>query len=102
MQDKAEGFAQMALLRAGGALFSRPAHLGALSLLFAATSPDAQTGVFLGPSLRKWDRHVHPAALVAPADDRGLAGELWRVSEDATAVHYLDAAEIPGQAENRR
>lgn len=58
--------------------------------LFAATSPAAQTGVFLGPSARKWDSRVHFDALVRPADDAELAARLWQISEQATGVHYLD------------
>ncbi len=92
MQDTAEGFPQKALLRLAGALFSRPADIGAQALLFAATSSNAQTGLFLGPSIRKWDRRIHPVALAPPADDRALAADLWHISEDATGVRYLDAA----------
>jgi NAD(P)-dependent dehydrogenase (short-subunit alcohol dehydrogenase family) len=96
MHDTAEGFTQKAFLVVAGALLSRPAEAGALPLLFAATSPAAETGVFLGPSARKWDSRVHFDALVRPADDLAAAARLWRLSEEATGVRYLDAAGLPG------
>jgi hypothetical protein len=33
---------------------------------------------------------VHTRPVVAPADDRALAARLWRASEEATGVRYLD------------
>jgi NAD(P)-dependent dehydrogenase (short-subunit alcohol dehydrogenase family) len=96
MHDTAEGFTQKAFLVVAGALLSRPAEAGALPLLLAATSPAAETGVFLGPSARKWDSRVHFDALVRPADDVAAAARLWRLSEEATGVRYLDAAGLPG------
>jgi NAD(P)-dependent dehydrogenase (short-subunit alcohol dehydrogenase family) len=96
MHDTAEGFTQKAFLVVAGALLSRPAEAGALPLLFAATSPAAETGVFLGPSARKWDSRVHFDALVRPADDLAAAARLWRLSEEATGVRYLDTAGLPG------
>ncbi len=95
MHDTARGFTQKAFVTVAGALFARSAEAGALPLLFAATGPAARTGVFLGPSSRRWDDRVHAAALVAPADDPALAAELWRVSEDATGVRYLDVEGAP-------
>jgi hypothetical protein len=39
---------------------------------------------------------VHFDALVRPADDLDVAVRLWRLSEEATGVRYLDAASLPG------
>ena len=95
MHDTAQGFVQKTFLVVAGALLSRPAEAGAVPLLFAATSPAAESGVFLGPSARKWDSRVHFDALVRPADDAELAARLWQISERATGVRYLDHASLP-------
>jgi len=90
MHDSAKGFAQKAFLAVGKALLSRPMEQGALPLAFAATSPRAETGSFLGFAARRNDIRIHFDALVPPADDLALAERLWRLSEDATGVRYLD------------
>ncbi|GAA2508216.1 SDR family NAD(P)-dependent oxidoreductase [Winogradskya humida] len=97
MNATASGFVQTAFLKLGGALFSRPAEQGALALAFAATSPAAQTGVFLGPAARKKDIRVHFDPLAAPADDPLLAARLWQISEDATGVRYLRSEDLGGR-----
>ncbi|MEU9836384.1 SDR family NAD(P)-dependent oxidoreductase [Streptosporangium sp. NPDC048047] len=89
MQDKG-GLTQKAVLAIVKPLFSRPAEQGALPLAFAATSPEARTGHFLGFSGRRTDPRIHFEALVPPADDPALAERLWRLSEDATGVRYLN------------
>jgi hypothetical protein len=75
-------------------LLSRSAEDGALPILYAATSPDAPTGVFLGPSARKWDRRVHFAEVRGLAADAALAARLWQVAEDVTGVHVLGGARL--------
>ena len=68
----------------------QPARLGALPTLMAATA-DLPGSTYVGPS--------GPAQLAGPprivgmrplARDREAARELWRISEDATDVRYLD------------
>ena len=70
-------------------LLGRSAEHGTLPILFAATSPDAATGVPLGPSRRKRDLRVHLAPIVAPGDDQAAARRLWSLSERLTGVTYL-------------
>ncbi|GIF10587.1 SDR family NAD(P)-dependent oxidoreductase [Actinoplanes teichomyceticus] len=89
MHDTARGFVQRAFLAVATVPLARTAEQGTLPLAFAATSPDARTGVVLGPHARKTDLRVHFDPVVAPADDPALAERLWRVSEDATGVRYL-------------
>jgi len=82
--------AERAVVAVISALAARTAEQGTLPMLFAATSPDAATGVLLGPGLlRKWDTRVHFAPLTASATDRALATRLWNVSQDLTGVTYL-------------
>ncbi len=91
MHDSAKGVLQRTLLALGKALMSRPMEQGALPLAFAATSPDAPTGYFLGFSARRGDARIHADELVGPAADLALAGHLWALSERATGVRYLEA-----------
>ncbi|TQS40094.1 SDR family NAD(P)-dependent oxidoreductase [Cryptosporangium phraense] len=95
MNATAEGALQKLWLYLGGALFSRPAEIGALPLAFAATSEKAETGVFIGFGARKSDVSLHFDPLARPADDEALAARLWRISEDATGVRYLDGVRLP-------
>jgi NAD(P)-dependent dehydrogenase (short-subunit alcohol dehydrogenase family) len=101
MNQEQGGRAERAFVAVVGSLIARTAEQGTLPLLFAATSPDAETGVFLGPGLRKSDTRVHFAAPVAPATDRDLAARLWSVSQDLTGVAYLDRAGRTGDPANR-
>jgi len=94
MNATAEGLVQKFWLHVGSALFSRPAETGALPLAFAATSPAAETGVLLGFAARKKDVRMHFDPLYPPADDEALAARLWRISEDATGVRYLDPQRV--------
>lgn len=70
-------------------LVGQSAADGALPILYAATSPNAENGVFYGPD-GKGERKGSPApADFAPyAADRKIAGRLWNVSEELTGVHY--------------
>lgn len=72
--------------------FGRSVDAGALPLLYAATAPEAPSGLFLGPSLKKRDLRVHAAALVAPAADRDLAVRLWNVLQDQSNVRITTSA----------
>ncbi|MBQ1027714.1 SDR family NAD(P)-dependent oxidoreductase [Micromonospora sp. C95] len=95
MHHQAGGAAAWAFTRIGGLLFARSPRRGTIPLLYAATSATAETGVFLGPSLRKWDSRVHARPIISPGDDLALAGRLWQVSEAATGVHYLSRTADP-------
>ncbi|MDQ1304729.1 MAG: hypothetical protein QG671_556 [Actinomycetota bacterium] len=98
MHDAAHTFAQRAMVAITKPLLSRSAEHGALPLLFAATSPDAATGVFLGPTRNKRDLRVHFAPLVAPGDDLGAARRLWSLSEKLSGVPYLSSVPYPPSA----
>lgn len=89
MHDTARGLLQRTFLAVATMLLARTAEQGAIPLAFAATSLDARPGVALGPGTRKTDLRVHFHPIVAPADDQALGARLWRISEQATGVHYL-------------
>ncbi|PZF53326.1 hypothetical protein DEJ23_14710 [Curtobacterium sp. MCSS17_008] len=71
MNGQAETLAQ----RLGGAvarLLARTAEDGARSTLWAATAPDVEQGVFVGPALRRSDRRLHVVPVQGPAADRAV------------------------------
>jgi NAD(P)-dependent dehydrogenase (short-subunit alcohol dehydrogenase family) len=96
MNAEPQSAGEKAVMAIAKPLLARTAEQGTLPLLFAATSPHAKTGVFLGPGLRRSDLRVHFAEIAAPATDRELAARLWAVSQDLTGVTYLDRADLAG------
>jgi NAD(P)-dependent dehydrogenase (short-subunit alcohol dehydrogenase family) len=96
MHDTARSVLQRAIVSIATPLLARSAEHGTLPLLFAATSPAAPTGAFLGPSARKSDIRVHFAPVVKPGDDLAAAARLWSVSQRLTGVRYLDEAQLTG------
>lgn len=75
----------------GNALFAQSAAKGALPTLYAATAPDVKGGSFYGPDsfggLRGYPTETKAAK---QAYDEAAAKHLWQVSEEMTAIHYLD------------
>jgi NAD(P)-dependent dehydrogenase (short-subunit alcohol dehydrogenase family) len=62
---------------------------GALPILFAATSPDAEGGAYYGPDGFREIRGYPAVAKIEPhALDREAAKRLWSVSEGLTGVTY--------------
>jgi NAD(P)-dependent dehydrogenase (short-subunit alcohol dehydrogenase family) len=62
---------------------------GALPILFAATSPDAEGGAYYGPDGFREIRGYPAVAKIEPhALDREAAKRLWSVSEGLTGVRY--------------
>lgn len=72
-------------------LFLNTAADGALPTLYAATSPDAESGGYYGPQGFEEMRgeRVGPAKIAPQAHDLRKANELWILSEDMTGLRYL-------------
>lgn len=69
----------------------QPAAQGALPTLFAATSPQAQGGLYYGPDKLSETRGYPTTARIPPqALDIDSAATLWTVSERLTGVIYGD------------
>jgi NAD(P)-dependent dehydrogenase (short-subunit alcohol dehydrogenase family) len=70
-------------------LFSQPAAMGALPLLFAASDPSVRSGHYIGPGglgeMTGYPVRVEPST---HAKDRRTAARLWNVSEELTGVTY--------------
>ncbi|WP_426365251.1 oxidoreductase [Streptomyces sp. E-08] len=83
-----------AILRVTNRLVAQDVETGALNQLYAATSPGAAGGQFIGPDGRN-ESKGHPT-LVEPAEsalDAGTARRLWDLSERLTGVRYDFAAQ---------
>ncbi|MFZ2058483.1 MAG: oxidoreductase [Acidimicrobiales bacterium] len=77
------------LMKLGNRLLAQSAEMGALSELYAASDPAAESGRFYGPGgfaeLRGYPTEVQP---VASAKNEETARRLWELSEDLTGVTF--------------
>jgi len=77
------------LVRIGNRVLAQSAEMGALSQLYAAVDPGAESGSFYGPDglgeLRGHPTRVRPAP---SATDAGTARRLWELSEELTGVSF--------------
>ena len=79
------------LNRLGNAALAQSAEAGSLPLLYAAVSPDAPPGAFVGPDgpfeMRGSPTLVEP---VPAARDEIAARRLWELSEELTGIGFLE------------
>ncbi|MGA3215537.1 MAG: oxidoreductase [Acidimicrobiales bacterium] len=77
------------LLIIGNHVFAQSAEMGALSQLYAAVDPAAESGGFYGPggpgAMRGYPKLTQPAAA---ARDEETARRLWQLSEELTGVTF--------------
>lgn len=67
----------------------QPVWQGALPILYAATSPQAQAGGYYGPdALGETRGYPSPAAVPPAALDQAIATRLWSASEALTGVSF--------------
>jgi NAD(P)-dependent dehydrogenase (short-subunit alcohol dehydrogenase family) len=85
MQER-DSLGEAAVAKLVNIFLGRPPERAAISLLYAATAPEASADLVPGPSLNKRDNRIHLEPLHPPADDRALAGRLWEAAEDFTGV----------------
>ncbi len=76
-------------MRVGNRLLAQSAEVGALSQLYAAVDPAAESGSFYGPDgvgeLRGYPTAVQPTE---SAKNEETARHLWELSEDLTGVTF--------------
>ena len=90
LQSAAPPFVDRAALAIANRLFAQSPEMGALPELFAATRPNLDGGLFIGPDGFEEQRgHPKVVAPVRAGRDQGVANRLWRVSEDLTGISYL-------------
>lgn len=96
MSQSANSTAERLLAMVVTSLLARPAEQGALPILYATAAPEAEPGVFIGPTGPRRRTKVTLDSFVGPGTDARAAGRLWSVSEDLTGVRYLDEAALQG------
>jgi NAD(P)-dependent dehydrogenase (short-subunit alcohol dehydrogenase family) len=70
-------------------LLAQSVDMGALPILYAATQPGVEGGIFVGPDGFAEQRgYPKPVAPSRTARDEALAKRLWEVSEELTGVHF--------------
>ncbi|WP_211267085.1 oxidoreductase [Nonomuraea candida] len=77
----ATGIIELGPLRPLAGLFLKPPERGAVSSLYAATSPEVRGGEFIGPRLQR----LTPSAT---ARSQEVAAQLWEVSAELTGVRF--------------
>lgn len=89
LQRSANSSAERLLAKAVNLLVARPAEQGALPILYATAAPEAEAGVFVGPTGRRQKTRITQDDFAGPATDIRAASRLWSLSEDLTGVRYL-------------
>jgi NAD(P)-dependent dehydrogenase (short-subunit alcohol dehydrogenase family) len=84
-----ESKARQLMMKASNRLLAQTAAMGALPLVYAATSPDAKGGEYYGPS-GLFGQRGYPKVVRSSAAsyDVAVAKRLWQVSEELTGVTY--------------
>lgn len=77
MHDSVTGILQTTAMALAHATISRDADEGALPILYAATSDDAQAGRLIGWHLRRADKRIWSDEFVGAGLDVSLAQQLW-------------------------
>ena len=81
------------VMAVGNRIMAQSAEMGALPLLYAATSPGLEGGTYVGPgSFFEQRGYPRPVGSSGAARDEDDARRLWAVSEELTGVQFC----IPG------
>jgi hypothetical protein len=76
-------------MRVTNLLVGQSPEMGALPELYAATRPDLDGGLFIGPDGFEEQRgHPQVVSPVRAGRDEATAARLWDVSEELTGVSY--------------
>jgi NAD(P)-dependent dehydrogenase (short-subunit alcohol dehydrogenase family) len=78
---------------AGNFLLAQNADMGALPVLYAATEPGVEGGMYFGPDgIAEGRGHPRAAGMSSTARDEETARRLWEVSEELTGVEFAVGA----------
>jgi NAD(P)-dependent dehydrogenase (short-subunit alcohol dehydrogenase family) len=89
LQTAAPPLLDRLVMRATNLLVAQSAEMGALPTIYAATSPDAQSGCYYGPDgPGEFRGRPHLSAPSRAALDADVAARLWQVSEQLTGVSF--------------
>ena len=78
----------IAVMKAANQILAQSAEKGALSSLFAATSPDARGGDYIQPHFFNMWGYPKKSSSSEASYDQEMARNLWRISEEMTGVYY--------------
>jgi hypothetical protein len=96
LQTTAPPLLDRTVMRVTNAIGAQSAQAGAWPTLYAATYPDLEGGVFIGPDgFAELRGHPHISTPNRAARDEDVAARLWGVSEELTGVHFDLAATTP-------
>jgi NAD(P)-dependent dehydrogenase (short-subunit alcohol dehydrogenase family) len=89
LQTAAPPLVDRAVLAVTNRLLAQDADMGALPELYAATRPNLDGGLFIGPDGFEEQRgHPKVVSPVGAGRDEATAARLWAVSEELTGVSY--------------
>lgn len=88
LQGHTESFMDRVMAIAAKTPMVQSAAAGALPTLYAATSPDAQSGLFYGPKLAMVGP-PHVSGYNGKANNQGTRNALWDLSQELTGVTVL-------------
>jgi NAD(P)-dependent dehydrogenase (short-subunit alcohol dehydrogenase family) len=90
LQAAAAPFLDRLVMRGSNALVAQSAEMGALPPLYAATHPDLEGGVYVGPDgIGEFRGHPHLCSPSRAARDEVTAERLWETSVRLTGVSFL-------------
>jgi NAD(P)-dependent dehydrogenase (short-subunit alcohol dehydrogenase family) len=95
LQTAAAPLMDRLIMKVGNFVIAQSAAMGALPTLYAATKPDLEGGMFIGPDGMGEQRgYPRPVAPSQAATNEDVAARLWEVSEELTGVRF----ELPAGA----
>ena len=78
---------------AGNFIVAQSAEMGTLPILYAATEPDLEGGMYIGPDgIGEQRGYPTPVAPSKAARDDETARRLWEVSEELTGTKFAVGA----------
>ncbi len=89
LQSAAAPLPDRVVMRVTNLLFAQSADMGALPTLYAATYPELEGGLYIGPGgLAEQRGYPEVVGSSAAARDEAAAARLWDVSEQLTGVRF--------------
>jgi NAD(P)-dependent dehydrogenase (short-subunit alcohol dehydrogenase family) len=89
LQTAAAPFLDRMVMKVTNTVLAQSAEMGALPQLYAATSPEARSGCFIGPDGFQAQRgYPHVETPSGAARDEEVARRLWELSEELTGVRF--------------
>ena len=89
LQSAAAPLMDRLVMTVANKVIAQSAEMGALPTLYAATVPDVESGMFIGPDgIGEQRGYPTPVGPSRAATDADVAARLWTVSEELTGVRF--------------